>query len=255
MAARDANTCVCSDCGRQIRLCVPYPVPGWDLCLQANGWNSFLTGWMCGDCEPTFNYIDPRQLHPVCQRNHGAVIPPMVWSRSCRPFITQARLDTLDECILAFWELGPCFVWEHPQLGGGFPSSSPTRWDGSCPGARVLQELARIDFYRPAQDWTNEEWFTLGFHLRHCYTRPWLMRRSRSRDAANWMEAMVGFTCAFCTQGQYLPPDNRVTIVPGDNARATGFLERLGGLEQWHVFAQDFLRSVRRCMLRINLRC
>ena len=205
-----AATVQCCNCDSRIESCYnPQSHPQSEdeslfiCCLQARGWDKKKNNWRCGRCHHQVQNCIEADLGEICKRNgHG------VWQHPYELVDFHGFIEhRLDYAVARFLELGFTFRWHHETLGGNFPGSSPTDWMGGIDGSRTF---SRIDFYRPATDWTNRRWCEVALHMRMSTHE---LKDARHCTYASWMECLVGLIYAVGTNGSKLPAGNRLELV------------------------------------------
>ena len=205
-----AATVKCCNCASSIESCYnPQSHPQSEdeslfiCCLQARGWDKKKNNWRCGRCHHQEQNCIEADLGELCKRNgHGVRQHPYELVKF-HNFIE----DDLDVAVKRFLDLGFTFRWHHETLGGDFPRTSPTDWMGGFDGCRIF---SRIDFWRPAADWTNRRWCEVALHMPGSTHE---LKGERHCTYASWMECLVGLIYAVGTHGSKLPAGNRLELV------------------------------------------
>ena len=205
------STC-CSVCGLRFYTCSTV-VEQWQAiqCLMAQGLQKSKAGGnTCFDCRAqagrgTLQNVLQSEMFPACSLRHG-LRPPIPRLQHLHHL-----LPALDDALCDFWRYKPVFEWDHPGGGGWYPSGGAkcfdhngqeryiSEWDGSHYGSRAW---SRIDFFRPACDWSNADWDEV---CRGCEDLcEFLLPDFRATQRASWIECMVGSVYHVSTNGAYL---------------------------------------------------
>ena len=184
-------------------------------CLKAQGWSKKRQIWRCPNCHGQAQDTLPSDLGVRCACHRDAIFQhPAVLSEQQHRHIH----DMLDATVAALIQTGCIYIWHHVELGGNYPSSSPTKWDMTGEGSRVWSKL---DFFRPSDDFTNRQWSEVVQHMPESCRLARLQNSSYSRAGtkASWMESLVGVVYAVGSGGMQLPHGNVLCVQLPNSSR------------------------------------